>query len=30
MSLNVQSNFLANVNRLFDNHSLNKNGIDES
>jgi len=30
MSLNVQSNFLANVNRLFDNHPLNKNGIDES
>ena len=30
MSFSVQSNFLANVNRMFDNLSLNKNGIDES
>ncbi|HZK27701.1 MAG TPA: hypothetical protein VFD00_09225 [Thermoclostridium sp.] len=30
MSLSVQSDFLANVNRMFDNHPINKNGIDES
>ena len=30
MSLSVQSDFLASVNRMFDNHPLNKSGIDES
>ncbi len=30
MSLSVQGKFLANVNRMFDNHPLNKNGTDES
>ncbi len=30
MSLRVQSSFLENVNRMFDNHRLNKNGIDET
>ncbi|HHY75055.1 MAG TPA: hypothetical protein GX497_17915 [Bacillus bacterium] len=30
MSLNVQNNFLANVNRMFDNHSLNKDFVDEA
>lgn len=30
MRLDAQSNFLEKANRWFDNHPLNKNGIDES
>ena len=30
MSLNIQNDFLANVNRMFDNHLFNKDGINEA